>query len=60
MKVTNQKQSKLEHAGQMEREVSLIRNVFQWELSYDRGQISEKKSILNKYYKCDRMSNDKL
>jgi hypothetical protein len=47
MKVTNQKQSKLEHAGQMESEVCLIRNVFQWELSYDRAQISEKEFILN-------------
>ncbi len=44
----------------MENEVSTTRDVSQWKLSRDRGQISEEILCLCKYYKEVFMSNDKL
>ncbi len=44
----------------MENEVSRARDVSQWELIRDRGQISQEIQHLLRYYKEVFMSNDKL
>ncbi len=41
-------------------EVSIARDVSQWKLIRDRGQISEEILFLYRYYKEVFMSNDKL